>query len=156
MIKIENESSIKKVKKPWGEEFWIAGPHIGTSYALKRININAPYQSSIQFHEKKEETIYFLKGEGFLHYYKDKIDIKKYKSGAYSSEEIDFIINNLDSIKLYPSNCFTIKPGIVHSIEARTDLSFMESSTLELEDVFRLNDKFGRPDGHISSEHDVQ
>jgi SAM-dependent methyltransferase len=48
---------------------------------------------------------------------------------------------------------FHIKPGIIHRVEAITDLTMIESSTIELDDVVRLNDEWGRHDGKIDSEH---
>ena len=46
-----------------------------------------------------------------------------------------------------------IKPFYVHSILAVTDITLIESSTLDLDDVFRLFDETGRGHGKINSEH---
>ena len=56
MINISNNPKI--VNKPWGKEFWIAdGREMPFAFKIK---INAPYKSSIQFHEFKGSGSYFL------------------------------------------------------------------------------------------------
>ena len=47
----------------------------------------------------------------------------------------------------------SIKPGCIHRIEALEDLTIIESSSIELDDVIRLEDDTGRPSGRIESEH---
>jgi hypothetical protein len=152
MIEIKKLSEIKKVKKPWGYELWMADKS-NSKFALKKIFIKAPYQSSIQFHEQKEESIFISSGKGKLHYSDDPIDISKFKIGNYSQNEINEIIKNLKIINLEPGHSINVKTGFVHSIEATEDITIFEASTLELEDVYRLNDKYGRSHGHIESEH---
>lgn len=152
MIQIYNENNIKKVNKPWGYELWMAD-ETNSKFAFKKIFIKAPYQSSIQFHEIKEETIFIASGKGKLHFSNDKIDINKFKNKNYSQEEIDTIIKNLDIIDLVPGVSINVKTGYVHSVEAIEDITIYEASTLELDDVFRLNDKYNRGHGHVESEH---
>lgn len=48
---------------------------------------------------------------------------------------------------------FHVKPGIIHRVEAVEDLTLIESSTIELDDVYRINDEWQRHDGKIESEH---
>ena len=55
--------------------------------------------------------------------------------------EIDNIVDKLDKKELKAGDCITVKTGYVHSVEAIQDLTIMEASTLELDDVYRLNDK---------------
>ena len=50
----------KVVHKPWGKEEWLA---LNDFYCYKRIYINAGYKTSFQYHEKKHETNYIIKGE---------------------------------------------------------------------------------------------
>ena len=153
MISIKTEKTIKKVQKPWGYELWLEDQENKDRFAFKKIFIKAPYQSSIQFHEVKEETIYIASGHGILHYSNDKIDIEKFKLNNYSKKEIDNIVNTLHKKELKAGDCITVKTGYVHSVEATKDLTIMEASTLELEDVYRLNDKYNRSHGHVASEH---
>ncbi len=48
---------------------------------------------------------------------------------------------------------FHVKPGIIHRVEAIEDLTLIESSTIELDDVYRIHDEWKRHDGKIESEH---
>ena len=152
-IDIKKIQDIKKVDKPWGYEKWIADGSPNFRYALKEILLKSKFKSSIQFHEFKEETNYIQKGEGILHYNPAPINFEKYKNNEYSEDEFIDIMNNLKKQKLYPGMVFHIKPGIIHRVEAITDLTMIESSTIELDDVVRLNDEWGRHDGKIDSEH---
>lgn len=63
------------------------------------------------------------------------------------------MITNLQKIKLTPGVVVHIKHGTVHRVEALTDLTIMESSTVELDDVYRLSDEWNRGHGKIESEH---
>jgi len=152
-IDIKKIQDIKKVDKPWGYEKWIADGSPNFKYALKEILLKSKFKSSIQFHEFKEETNYIQKGEGILHYYPNPINFEKYQNNEYSDDEFKDILTNLKKQKLYPGMVFHIKPGIIHRVEAITDLTMIESSTIELDDVVRLNDEWGRHDGKIESEH---
>lgn len=152
MISITNKDKIQKIIKPWGSELWIADGQ-ETPYALKKINIQKGHKSSIQFHEYKFETIFLLEGEAYLHFHKDKIDIDKFKANEYNNEEISFIINSLTKYKILPGDSFSVSPGQIHSVEAISDITIIEASTTELEDVFRLRDEFGRQHGKIPAEH---
>tara|TARA_B110000467_G_C18261895_1_gene446841 strand:- start:561 stop:1037 length:477 start_codon:yes stop_codon:yes gene_type:complete len=144
---------IKIVKKPWGSEKWLADGFPEFKYALKEIFFRAPHKTSLQFHKQKEETDYFLKGKGIFHYSETIIDIKKYENGLYSNEEINKIINNLSTIEIVPGTIIHVKPGGIHRVESIEDLIMIEASTMDLDDVVRLQDDFGRPDGHIKNEH---
>ena len=152
-IDIKKIQDIKKVDKPWGYEKWIADGSPNFKYALKEILLKSKFKSSVQFHEFKEETNYIQKGEGILHYYPNPINFEKYQNNEYSDDEFKDILTNLKKQKLYPGMVFHIKPGIIHRVEAITDLTMIESSTIELDDVVRLNDEWGRHDGKIESEH---
>ena len=152
-IDILSIDKVKFVKKPWGYERWIADGTPDFKYSLKEILFRAPHRSSIQFHEYKEETNYILKGKGILYYSVDPIDIKKFTDGLYSDIELRQIINQLQKKELIPGTVFHIKPGYVHRVEAVEDLLLIESSTVELDDVFRLEDDAGRRHGRIENEH---
>jgi oxalate decarboxylase/phosphoglucose isomerase-like protein (cupin superfamily) len=146
-------SETKKVKKPWGYELWIASSGTGSKFAMKEIFINSGHKTSYQFHELKEESAIILSGEGTLFLSEKKIDINKFKSGQYNDSELKDIIKNLQSFKISKGSTMQIKPCYIHSILAVTDIKLIESSTLELDDVFRLFDSTGRGHGKINSEH---
>ena len=152
-LEIKTMEQVKKINKPWGYEKWIADGSPDFKYALKEILFRANFKSSIQFHEFKEETNYIQKGKGVLHYSSVPIDIKKFRHGKYSEGEIDEIISNLQKQELTPGTVFHVKPGIIHRVEAVEDLTLIESSTIELDDVYRINDEWERHDGKIESEH---
>ena len=152
-LEIKTMQQVKKINKPWGYEKWIADGNPDFKYALKEILFRANFKSSIQFHEFKEETNYIQKGKGVLYYSATPIDIKKFQQGKYSEDEINKIINDLQKHELTPGMVFHVKPGIIHRVEAVEDLTLIESSTIELDDVYRINDEWNRHDGKIESEH---
>lgn len=153
MSKVENIGDIQKIEKPWGHEIWLASYYNDSKYALKEILIRAPHKSSIQFHEAKEETNYIQSGSGLLMLSKDPIDIQKFKDGGYGSDELSSITSSLEAIELSKGVVFHIKPGYIHRVVALTDLLMIEASTLELDDVFRIQDDSNRGHGKIDSEH---
>jgi len=116
---------MKTVHKPWGYEKWIGQ---GRSYFLKEILIRAGKRSSLQYHKEKEETNYILSGQGVLTMDNQKLPLKN-------------------------GTAFHIMPNVVHRVEAVTDLLMIEASTLELDDVVRVEDDWDRPDGRIENEH---
>ena len=146
-------SETKKVTKPWGYELWIASNDTGSKFAMKEIFISSGYKTSYQFHEHKEECAIILAGEGTLFLSEKKIDINKFKSGQYKESELKDIIKNLQSFQISKGSTMQIMPLYVHSILAVTDIKLIESSTLDLDDVFRLFDETGRGNGKINSEH---
>jgi len=152
-INFKKIEEVKKVTKPWGYEKWIADGVPNFKYALKEIFFKTGYKTSIQFHEFKEETNYVQNGEGIFYYSTNDIDIKKFQNNEYSKEEIEQIIDNMQKIKLIPGVVVHVKPSTVHRVEAITDLTVIETSTVELDDVYRLNDEWGREDGKIKHEH---
>ena len=51
---------VVKVTKPWGHEtIWA----LSDRYVGKILHINAGHELSVQYHNKKDETIYLLSGE---------------------------------------------------------------------------------------------
>ena len=152
-IEITDIEHAKTIKKPWGSEKWIADGAPNFKYALKEIMIRSSYQSSIQFHEHKHETTYVKSGKGFLYYNENPIDMKKFNANEYSESQIQNFIQNMKKIEISSGKIYHIKPGIIHRVEAVTDLTLIESSTIELDDVVRINDEWGRSAGKVDSEH---
>jgi len=143
---------MKKVTKHWGYEQWIADG-TSTPYASKRILFRAGNRTSLQVHEFKIETNYVLSGTGILHRSKEPLDIKKYLSAGMTDKEVEQYEDTFDIITLEPDVIFNVMPGYVHRVIATTDLEFIETSTTELDDVYRLQDDHGRTHGRISYEH---
>jgi len=108
------------VPKPWGYE--IIWAHTDR-YVGKLLHINAGHALSVQYHNHKDETVYLLRGE--------------MKYWVKLGEE-------LQDVRLGEGDAFRITPGTVHYMEAVTDCDILEASTPELDDVVRLQDRYGR------------
>ena len=146
-------NKIKKVNKPWGYELWIASNENKAKFAMKDIYIKSGFKTRFQIHEKKEECNYIINGTGKFYVSKNKINLQKFKKNKYSESELRKIIKNLKVYKLKKGSSFYIKPLYVHSVLSTKNLLMMESSTLELDDVYRIFDESGRGHGRIKSEH---
>ena len=110
------------VAKPWGHEtIWAQSDR----YVGKILHIDAGQELSVQYHNKKDETIYLLSGEIVYRVQLPGHDI-------------------LDDVQLKVGESFRITPGTIHQMVALTDCDVLEVSTPELDDVVRLSDKYGR------------
>ena len=109
---------VKKVIKPWGfEEIWAKTD----KYVGKKLHIFAGHKLSLQYHEKKEETIYVEKGKLVI-------------------EDDEGVI-----AILFPGDTYHIKPRVVHRFcSDEYEVILTEVSTTELDDVVRLKDEYGR------------
>ena len=112
---------MRKIKKPWGYEELI---EVNDKYILKKLKMNKGHMCSLQYHEKKRETIYVLKGKLKIYLGNDQDDAS------------EFIMCSHDTI--------TLEPLTIHRMEAIEDSIYLEASTPELDDVVRLNDEYGR------------
>jgi mannose-6-phosphate isomerase-like protein (cupin superfamily) len=111
---------IVTVPKPWGHEtIWAHTDR----YVGKILHINAGQALSVQYHNKKDETVHLLNGDL----------IYRVKLG-----------DELEDMRLTKGQSFRITPGTVHQMEAITDCDILEVSTPELDDVVRLQDRYGR------------
>ena len=79
--------------------------------------------------------------------------LQVYQDGGYSQAELDALLATMEVQDLTPGMVFHVKPGYLHRVESVEDLLMVESSTVELDDVFRIHDDTNRPDGYIASEH---
>jgi len=87
------------------------------------LHIKAGHSLSVQYHNKKDETVYLLTGEL----------VYRVQLG-----------DTLEDMCLKAGESFRITPGTIHQMEAVTDCDVLEVSTPELDDVVRLSDKYGR------------
>jgi mannose-6-phosphate isomerase-like protein (cupin superfamily) len=110
-----------KIDKPWGYEKHL---EINPNYVVKELFMKKNNSCSLQYHEKKHETFYVLKGELKFYVGNDK--------------------DNLEILYLKEGEHYTIEPLVVHRMEALVDSLYLESSTNFLDDVIRLEDKYGR------------
>ena len=113
---------VKRVEKPWGYE--IIWAHTDR-YVGKVLHITAGHALSVQYHERKDETVYLLSGE------------MKYWVKLDEDDE-------LRDVRLRVGDAFRITPGTIHYMEAVTDCDVLEASTPEVDDVVRLKDRYGR------------
>lgn len=117
---MSGRANVKVVPKPWGHEtIWAHTDR----YVGKVLHIKAGHALSVQYHNRKDETVYLLSGEL----------IYRVKDGE-----------ELRDVKLKVGEAFRITPGTVHQMEAVTDCDVLEASTPDLEDVVRLSDRYGR------------
>ena len=141
------------VHKPWGYEVWISDGSI-MPYALKNILFKAGNRSSLQVHEHKRETITVVSGHGELLYSTKRFPVEDYALGKVNAADwLPSIADCYSTVKLSKGVSFNVEPGIIHRMIAITDLETVEASTLELDDVIRLEDDANRPNGKIESEH---
>jgi mannose-6-phosphate isomerase len=116
-------STPKRVEKPWGYELWWAET---PRYAGKILHVEAGHSLSLQLHREKDESSYLLSGRLLL-------------TRGPSAEE-------LTTEEIGPGFTWRNEPGMVHSIEALEDSDVIEVSTPEVDDVVRLQDRYGRED----------
>jgi mannose-6-phosphate isomerase-like protein (cupin superfamily) len=119
---VSGRSDVTIVPKPWGHE--VIWAHTDR-YVGKILHIKAGHALSVQYHNRKDETVYLLSGEMI---YWVKLDGE----------------DDLRDMKLKVGDAFRITPGTIHYMEAVTDCDVLEASTPELDDVVRLKDRYGR------------
>jgi mannose-6-phosphate isomerase-like protein (cupin superfamily) len=142
----------KIVSKPWGEELWIADG-VRTPYALKRILFKAGFRSSLQVHQFKSETNFVLSGEGRFQIWTEEFDTVRFLEGAMPQSELDEILSAVLEVEIRAGDIIDVKPGRLHRVIAVSDLTFIEASTVELDDVIRISDDAQRGHGKIEDEH---
>ena len=111
----------KRVEKPWGHELWWAQTD---QYAGKLLVVNSGHSLSLQFHREKDESSYLLSGRLRL--------VQGTSAEALIEHEVK------------PGQSWRNEPGVIHSIEALEDSIVLEVSTPQLDDVVRLQDRYGR------------
>ncbi|MPY89791.1 MAG: cupin domain-containing protein [Luteitalea sp.] len=109
-----------RVEKPWGYELHWA---ITDRYVGKLIHITKGHALSLQYHRKKDETI-FLRSGRLL----------------FEMQEGETLVAR----ELVPGDCVHVAPTVVHRMTALEDCDVFEVSTPELDDVVRLEDRYGR------------
>jgi mannose-6-phosphate isomerase len=110
------------VEKPWGHEsIWA----VTDRYVGKILHLTAGGRLSLQYHERKDESILVLKGTLRFHLADP--------AGTMTIEDLG------------PGDHRRVPVGRVHRYEALAeDVDLVEVSTPELEDVVRIEDDFGR------------
>jgi len=111
------------IDKPWGHELLWAHTE---RYVGKVLHIKKGESLSYQYHRVKDETVRLLTGA---------MDMDVEVDGQRSK------------LSLHPGDCLHIVPGMKHRMIALEDCDVLEVSTPELDDVVRLEDRYGRADG---------
>jgi mannose-6-phosphate isomerase len=114
--------AVGRVDKPWGFETHFAV--VPGNYCGKTLHIRAGEALSLQYHERKEETIAVQSGRLRLEIGPDEA--------------------RLETFELEPGEAVHIEPGVRHRMTAMVDTIVLEASTTELDDVVRLEDRYGR------------
>jgi mannose-6-phosphate isomerase len=111
---------MKRVDKPWGFELWWAQTD---RYVGKLIHVNKGQALSLQYHNRKDETIYVHAG---------RILFEMQVDGVLTQREMG------------PGDAVHVTPPTVHRMTALEDSDVFEVSTPETDDVVRLEDRYGR------------
>jgi mannose-6-phosphate isomerase len=112
----------RRVEKPWGYELIWA---VTEDYVGKVLFVKAGESLSLQFHREKDESWLIQSGRA-------KLELGS-AGAAMLKEEV-----------IGPGSSFRFRPGTVHRVTALEDTTILEVSTPQLEDVVRLEDRYGR------------
>jgi quercetin dioxygenase-like cupin family protein len=112
-----------RVEKPWGHEVWWARTE---RYVGKLLHIKKGGSLSLQYHRVKDETILLQAG---------RLLFETRPAGEEGA---------LKRIEMKPGDTFHITPGTLHRMTGIEDCDIVEVSTPELDDVVRLEDRYGR------------
>lgn len=113
-----------RIEKPWGHELiWAStGTYVG-----KILHVKAGETLSLQYHRVKEETLHVFRGRVRL--------------------EVGPSPDDLEVVELGPGSGYHLPAHTVHRMEALEDSDVLEASTPHLDDLVRLEDRYGRGDG---------
>ena len=114
------ENVVTRVEKPWGYELHWAKTD---RYVGKVLHVNAGHALSLQYHNRKDETMYLYSG---------RMVLETEQNGQLVKREMQ------------PGDSAHITPKTVHRITAIDDCDVLEVSTPEIDDVVRLEDRYGR------------
>jgi mannose-6-phosphate isomerase-like protein (cupin superfamily) len=113
----------KRVEKPWGFELWWARTD---RYVGKLLHLRKGESLSLQYHRVKDETIMLQSGRLL-----------------FETRPRD-VSGELRKVEMKPGDVFHITPGTLHRMTGIEDCDILEVSTPELDDVVRIEDRYGR------------
>ena len=111
----------RRVEKPWGWELIWAETE---SYVGKLLFVRAGQSLSLQYHEVKDEAWLVQQGRASL--------------------ELGEVGGELETLEISEGDAFRYRPGTVHRVTALEDTTILEVSTPHLDDVVRVEDRYGR------------
>ena len=112
----------RKVEKPWGHELIWARTD---DYVGKVLFVKAGESLSLQFHREKDES-------WLVHAGRARLELGSVGDPVLKEEVIA------------SGAAFRFRPGTVHRVTALEDTTIIEASTPQLDDVVRLEDRYGR------------
>ena len=113
----------RHVDKPWGYELiWAESEN----YVGKVLFVRAGQALSLQYHEQKDESWLVQSGRASL--------------------ELGLVGERAETTEIAAGDAFRYRPGTVHRVTAIEDTTILEVSTPHLDDVVRLDDRYGRPE----------
>jgi mannose-6-phosphate isomerase len=112
----------RKVEKPWGYELIWAD---ADTYVGKVLFVKAGESLSLQFHREKDESWLVQSGRA-------KVELGEAGDPVLKEEVVS------------AGTAFRFRPGTVHRVTGVEDTTILEVSTPHLDDVVRLEDRYGR------------
>ena len=113
-------AEVSRIEKPWGYELhWAKTDH----YVGKVIHVTAGQALSLQYHNRKEETLLLWAG---------RLKFELRDGGDSRVWEMK------------PGESVHVRPKMIHRMTAIEDSDIIEVSTTELDDIVRLEDRYGR------------
>ena len=125
---------VTTVEKPWGHELIWA---LSEQYCGKVLFVRAGHSLSLQFHRVKDESWYVQSGRA-------ELELAAAGQAVTASEIIS------------SGAAFRFRPGTVHRVTAIEDTTILEVSTPQLDDVVRLEDRYGRAASTATQPHTQQ
>lgn len=117
------DSSPVWTQKPWGGEWLLRRTD---TYAVKVLHLRQGCRTSLQYHRVKRETL--MPGSG-------EVRLELHRDGEVEMKPL-----------LGPRE---LLPGTIHRLVAATDADVVEVSGVELDDVVRLEDDYGRVEARV-------
>jgi mannose-6-phosphate isomerase-like protein (cupin superfamily) len=114
-------AGVDRVDKPWGHELIWA---LTDDYCGKILCVREGESLSLQYHVEKDESWFVLEGRAEV--------------------QLGDVGGDLTRGEITAGQAFRFRPGTVHRVTALEDTRILEVSTPHLEDVVRLEDRYGR------------
>ena len=126
----------RRVEKPWGFELiWAEAEE----YVGKLLFVRAGHALSLQYHDRKDESWFVQEGRA-------TVELGEVDGPPETPVPEDLVLDlELEVIEIGPGDAFRFRPRTVHRITAIEDTLVLEVSTPHLEDVVRIDDRYGRP-----------
>jgi mannose-6-phosphate isomerase-like protein (cupin superfamily) len=112
----------RRVDKPWGYELIWALTDV---YCGKVLFVKAGESLSLQLHREKDESWLVQSGRA-------RVELGEEGDAELAVDVVE------------PGASFRFVPGTVHRVTALEDTTILEVSTPQLDDVVRLEDRYGR------------